>query len=225
MAIGLPVGKKAPSFTLMDKDGKKVSLEKIRGDFTIVFFYPKDNTPGCTIEAKSLSSDLARFKKLGVSVVGISGGDAKSKAAFCKAHSLKVTLLSDPDFSVCRKYGAYGQKMFMGRKHMGIFRTTMILDKDLKVVKTYEKVTPADHSAEMQADIAAMKKGKVSTSPIKAAAPSVKRARTPVVTVTAKKKVGTSKAKSPKASKVTKPMLMPKTAARSKATKRVSRSR
>lgn len=157
MASLLTPGKSAPAFTLTDKDGVPVSLKSLKSDYSVVFFYPKDSTPGCTIEAKSLSKDLKAFEKLGVAVIGISGGDDKTKAKFCKKEKLTVTLLSDTDFSVAKKFGVYGEKSFMGRKFNGIFRTTFLLDKKLKVIKTYEKVSPETHSAELLADIQALK--------------------------------------------------------------------
>ena len=145
----LKVGEKAPDFFLKDKDGKIYSLKDIKSDYVIVYFYPRDNTPGCTIEAKNFTTDLSEFKKLKTAIIGISGGDEKSKTKFCKDHNLKITLLSDPDFSVCKKYNSYGKKSFMGREFMGIFRNTFVLDKNKKIMKIYEKVDPKIHSEEL----------------------------------------------------------------------------
>ena len=117
------VGGKAPAFTLKDKDGKAYALKDIPGAFRILYFYPKDDTPGCTIEAKAFSKDLDKFKKLGATIVGISGGDEKTKTKFCKKYDLNILLLSDTDFKVSDAYGQYGEKSFMGRKYMGISRT------------------------------------------------------------------------------------------------------
>lgn len=153
MPTPLATGKSAPSFSLSDKEGNVVSLKKIAADFTVVYFYPKDNTPGCAIESKAFSRDLKALEKLGATVVGISGGDQKSKTSFCKKEKLTVTLLSDSDFSVAKKFGVFGEKTFMGRKFLGIFRTTFLLDSKLKVIKVYEKVSPETHSAEVIADI------------------------------------------------------------------------
>ena len=157
MVSQLKLGKSAPTFELPDKDGTLVSLKKGAHDFTVVFFYPKDSTPGCTIEAKSFTRDLKAFEKFGASIIGISGGDEKSKTNFCKKEKLSVLLLSDTDFSVARKFGVYGEKSFMGRKFKGIFRNTFLLDKNLKILKIYEKVSPETHSAELLSDIAALK--------------------------------------------------------------------
>ena len=149
----LKIGNSAPDFTLLDKDEKAHTLSKVAGKYTVVYFYPKDNTPGCTLEAVEFTSNLNKLKKLGIEVIGISGGDAKSKTKFCSANDLKLTLLSDPDFKVCKKYGVYGLKKFMGREYMGIFRQTFLLDAAKKIVKIYEKVSPQVHAAEILADV------------------------------------------------------------------------
>jgi peroxiredoxin Q/BCP len=144
-------GKKAPAFTLQDKDGVKHSLSKVEAEWVVLYFYPKDNTPGCTIEAKSFSSELKKFEKLNALPIGISGGDNTSKQKFCSKHSLRSLLLSDPDFSIAKKYGVYGPKQFMGKKFDGISRVTFILDAKRKVVKVFDKVKPAEHVAEVLA--------------------------------------------------------------------------
>ncbi len=149
MMTNLNVGDKAPDFSLKDKDGKMHSLKEIRSGYSIVYFYPKDGTSGCTVEAVNFTKDLEKFKKLNTIIVGISGGDEKSKTKFCKDHHLKITLLSDPDFIICKKYNSYGKKSFMGREYMGIFRNTFVLDKNKKIIKIYEKVSPDAHSEEL----------------------------------------------------------------------------
>lgn len=141
--------KKAPLFSLKDKDGEIHSLSDIATEYTIVYFYPKDNTPGCTVEAIMFSKNLPKFKKLNAEVMGISGGDEKTKTKFCEKHKLKVTLLSDPDFSISKKYGVYGEKSFLGKKYLGINRTTFLLDKNKKVIKVFPKVSPAIHTSEI----------------------------------------------------------------------------
>ncbi len=145
----LKEGSKAPDFSLKDKDGNVFKLYDRNSEYNVVYFYPKDNTPGCTIEANEFSSVLDDFGKLGVGVIGISGGDEKSKKKFCERHELRVTLLSDPDFKVCKNYKAYGEKKFMGRTYNGIFRVTYVLDKDKKIVKVYDKVKAAGHAKEV----------------------------------------------------------------------------
>lgn len=152
----LKVKDKAPNFALKDKAGKEISPSDYEADFFVIYFYPKDNTPGCTIEAKEFSKALAKFKKLNTVIIGISGGDEKSKQTFCKKHSLKVTLVSDPDFKVSKKYASYGKKQFMGRTYDGILRKTYLLDSKMKVVKIYEKVSPDSHAEEILKDIKAI---------------------------------------------------------------------
>ena len=145
----LKINDNAPDFNLKDKDGKNHSLKDINTKYTILYFYPKDDTPGCTIEASEFTSDLDKFEKLNAKVIGISRGDENTKRKFCDKYDLKVLLLSDPDFSTCRKYGVYGEKSFLGKKFLGIKRTTFILDKNIIIIKSYENVTPKMHSEEV----------------------------------------------------------------------------
>jgi len=145
----LKIGSKAPAFSLPDKNGEIKKLSEFEAEYLVVYFYPKDDTPGCTIESKGFSKDLKKFNKLNAEIIGISGGDAKTKTSFCKKYKLKTLLLSDTDFAVSKKYGAYGPKVFMGRKYKGILRNTYILDAKRKVVKIFEKVTPDEHPGEV----------------------------------------------------------------------------
>ena len=145
----LNINDNAPGFSLKDKDGKVHFLKSIDAEYIVLYFYPKDDTPGCTIEAKEFTNDLNKFEKLNVKIIGISGGDETTKKKFCDKYNLKILLLSDPDFSVCKKYGVYGEKSFMRKKFMGIKRTTFVIDKNKKIVKVYEDVKPEDHSKEI----------------------------------------------------------------------------
>jgi thioredoxin-dependent peroxiredoxin len=145
----LVIGRTAPEFKLKDKDGKEWSLKDLNTDYTVVYFYPKDNTPGCTIEANMFTRDLDKFKHVNTSVVGISGGNEQTKSKFCEKHDLKVLLLSDPDFKVAEAYGVYGEKKFMGRIFLGLSRITFVLDKEKRVIKVYNQVKPANHSEEI----------------------------------------------------------------------------
>ena len=170
-------GKKAPDFKLTDGNGKLHSLASFKSPQLVVYFYPKDDTPGCTIEAKEFSDFAAKLAKSGAQVVGISGGDDRSKAKFCTKHKITIPLLSDTDFSVAKAYGAYGDKVFMGRKFKGILRQTFILDAARKVVKRFDKVKPEGHAAEVLAALsgkapAAAPKKSVATK--KPAAPTKK---------------------------------------------------
>lgn len=149
----IEIGKKAPAFNLTDKTGAKIALKDIDTDYTIVYFYPKDNTSGCTLEAKGFEALKAKFKRAGVSVIGISGGTDKTKENFAKKQDLTISLLSDTDFAISTKYGVYGEKKFMGKTYMGISRITYLLDKDKKVIKRYDKVKPISHAKEVLDDI------------------------------------------------------------------------
>ncbi len=141
--------KKAPGFTLPDQDGAPVTLSKIESDFTVIYFYPKDDTPGCTIEAKEFSSEYRSFKRKGITVLGVSGGNVRSKEKFCDKYDLSIPLLADESFQVAKKFGSFGQKSFMGRKYQGIFRRTFILDRNKKVIKVFDSVSPKGHAQEV----------------------------------------------------------------------------
>ncbi len=143
------VGSKAPRFQLPDKDEKLLDISRIRASATVIFFYPKDSTPGCTIEVQEFNRDIKKFHALGVSVIGISGGDAKSKTKFCAQNKITYPLLSDGDFKVATKFGVYGKKSFMGRTFNGIKRTTFIVNNKGKIVQVFEKVKPLGHSQEV----------------------------------------------------------------------------
>ncbi len=150
--MALSIGRKAPKFLLQDKDGEKRSLDSFPTDKVVLFFYPKDDTPGCTLEAQEFTKALPKFKKLGVSVVGISGGDNRSKAKFCLKHSIRIPLLSDSDFSVSESYGVYGEKTFMGRKYKGVIRSTFIVDLKTGLIdQIFESVKPEGHAEQVLA--------------------------------------------------------------------------
>lgn len=150
VASGIREGQQAPQFALLDRRGVVYDLKQIATKFTVVYFYPRDNTPGCTLQAKGFNRDLEKFRKLNTTLLGISGGDRASKELFCKRNNLKIALLSDPGFKVSEKYEACGQKMFMGRKYHGIFRKTFVLDKNKKIIKIFDKVKPEGHSKEVR---------------------------------------------------------------------------
>lgn len=173
----LKVGQPAPKFSLKDKDGKAHSLGALKANFTVLYFYPKDDTPGCTLEAKEFSQFLAKFKSRNVQVVGVSGGNEKSKASFCKKYALKIPLVSDTNFKVAKSYGAYGTKKFMGRSYQGIFRKTFLLDKSGKIARIFDSVKPEGHAEEvlkvidaLSSKVAAKKVAAKKVAPKKAAA-------------------------------------------------------
>jgi peroxiredoxin Q/BCP len=152
-------GDKAPWFNLKDKDGVPHALDGGTSDYTVLFFYPKDDTPGCTIEAKGFSAQIKDFQTHGVRVFGISGGSDRTKAKFCEKHQITVPLLSDEDFAVARSYGAFGDKKFMGRSFKGIFRKTFILDKAGTVVRIFDSVKPEGHAREVLAALQELRGG------------------------------------------------------------------
>lgn len=136
---------KAPNFSLLDKESVLHSLDTIFSDFIVLYFYPKDSSAGCTIQAKDFTSKIDKFHDLGAHVIGISGLDEKSKMKFAAEHNLRHLLLADPDFKVAKSYKVFGKKQFMGKKYNGISRTTFILDKDKNILKVFENVKPEGH--------------------------------------------------------------------------------
>ena len=145
----LSVGDKATQFTLNDGDGKQVKLSDFKGKKVVLYFYPKDLTPGCTIEACAFRDDISAIKKLGAVVLGVSADSEKTHQKFTTKHDLNFPLLADVDHEVCEKYGAWQEKSMYGRKYWGIARITYIIDGNGKIAKVYEKVKPATHSAEV----------------------------------------------------------------------------
>ena len=196
----MKLGSTAPQFSLTDKDGKLHSLSKLPGDFTVLYFYPKDDTPGCTIQAQEFSKALPKFAKLKATVVGISGGNDVTKGKFCTKYKLKVLLLSDPDFKLAKKFKSYGKKSFMGRTFNGIFRNTYILDSAKRVIATFEKVDPATNSAEM---LEFIKSHSSQKSSAKKATAKSQVSKSPATKKTASVKPAKSVAK-PSASKIAK---------------------
>jgi len=124
----IKVGDIAPDFTLVADDGTTVTLSALRGKKVVLYFYPKDDTPGCTVEACSFRDNWGALTKRGVVVLGVSPQDAKSHARFKTKHHLPFTLLADPDHAVAEAYGVWGLKKMMGKQYMGILRTTFIID-------------------------------------------------------------------------------------------------
>jgi peroxiredoxin Q/BCP len=145
----LEAGDKAPAFTLTDTDGNKVSLKDHAGHKVVVYFYPKDDTPGCTKEACQFSDNLSQFKGLGVPVLGISADSAASHAKFRDKYNLTITLLSDPDRKVMEAYGAYGEKMMYGKKTVGVIRSTFLIDEKGKVARAWYSVKADGHAAKV----------------------------------------------------------------------------
>lgn len=143
------IGKKAPAFTLPDADGKKVSLKDFKGQPLVVYFYPKDDTPGCTTEAKDFTALAAKFKKAGAAVIGISKDSVARHKKFADKHDLKVILLSDEDGEVCEKYGVWVEKSLYGRTYMGIERATFLVDSNGVIRQVWRKVKVKGHAQEV----------------------------------------------------------------------------
>jgi thioredoxin-dependent peroxiredoxin len=151
----LAAGDDAPEFSTTTDTGETLTLSSLRGKFVVLFFYPKDDTPGCTVEACSFRDDYADFAKLNAVVLGVSKDNVKSHQKFKTKFKLPYTLLSDPEHVVADAYGVWGEKKFMGRTFMGMSRSTFVIDPGGKIVKVFEKVTPKDHAAEVAAAIKA----------------------------------------------------------------------
>lgn len=156
----LKVGDKAPKFSLLDQDGKTRSLADYAGKWVLLYFYPKDDTPGCTAEACGFRDNLPKFKKGEVEVLGASIDPVKSHAKFATKFKLPFILLSDPEKTLVSDYGVWQKKKFMGREYMGIVRWSFLVDPKGRIAKIYDKVKPAEHPAEVLADVAALQKGK-----------------------------------------------------------------
>lgn len=142
-------GSLAPSFTTTDAEGRKVSLKDFRGEKVVLYFYPKDDTPGCTKEACSFRDAFSDFKKQGIKILGVSPDKEASHKKFADKYKLPFTLLVDTDHSIADAYGTYGQKKFMGRTYIGIKRTTFLIDEQGKIKKVFEKVKPDEHAREV----------------------------------------------------------------------------
>ncbi|GIW69428.1 MAG: peroxiredoxin [Patescibacteria group bacterium] len=152
----LAVGEFAPDFALTDQYGKMRNLSEFLGKWLLLYFYPKDNTPGCTTEACSIRDIWDDFKKLGIEVVGISTDSVESHKKFAEKHNLPFTLLSDPDKEAVQKYGVWGIKSFMGKSFLGTRRTSFLINPQGKIEKVYEKVNPQRHAEEVLQDIQAL---------------------------------------------------------------------
>ena len=141
----LKIGDKAPLFTGTDQDGKSISLSDFRGRKVILYFYPKDNTHGCTGEACSLRDGRAELQRMGFEVIGVSPDSVKSHQGFIAKHGLNFPLIADADKSIAAAYGVWGEKKFMGRTYMGILRTTFVIGPDGTIEKIFDKVNTKDH--------------------------------------------------------------------------------
>src|SRR4030095_5741813 len=142
-------GSVAPPITTTDADGQKVRLRDFRGQKVVLYFYPKDDTPGCTKEACSFRDAFSQFKKQDIEILGVSPDTEKSHKKFTDKYKLPFTLLADPDHAIADAYGTYGEKKFMGRTYLGVKRTTFLIDEKGKIKRIFEKVKPEEHAHEV----------------------------------------------------------------------------
>jgi peroxiredoxin Q/BCP len=154
----IETGKKAPSFRLADQDDNTVSLADYSGRWLVLYFYPKDDTPGCTTEACDFSAGIKQFELLDCAVLGCSRDSAESHRKFIAKYKLRIPLLSDPDHKVMEKYGAWGEKVLYGKKSQGVIRSTVIVDPDGKVAWHWKKVQSKGHAEAVRARLADLKK-------------------------------------------------------------------
>jgi len=151
VANQLKEGDKAPDFAVNDGEGKTVRLKDLKGKKFVLYFYPKDDTPGCTKEACSFRDSWSKFKRRGIEVFGVSLDSEKSHQKFTEKYSLPFRLLADTDRKLSDSFGTYGKKKFMGREYMGNHRMTFLIDEKGKIKKIFEKVKPEDHAEEVLA--------------------------------------------------------------------------
>lgn len=139
----------APDFTLLDENGDERKLSDYRGNSVVLYFYPKDDTPGCTKEACNFRDDYSAYEKAGITILGVSPDSPKRHANFKAKYDLPFTLLADTEHEVCELYGVWGLKKSYGREYEGVFRTTFLINPEGEIIKVFENVKPADHSAEV----------------------------------------------------------------------------
>jgi peroxiredoxin Q/BCP len=145
----IQAGTQAPDFELMDDSNQPQKLSNFRGKVVILYFYPKDDTPGCTTEACNFREDYSEYERLGITILGISPDTVKSHSKFKAKYHLPFKLLADIDHKICDIYGTWGPKKFMGKSYEGVLRTTFIISPEGIIQQVYENVKPAEHSNEI----------------------------------------------------------------------------
>jgi peroxiredoxin Q/BCP len=149
----------APGFTLRDQNGQSHTLSDYKGKWVLLYFYPKDDTTGCTKEACGIRDNFAGFNKLDAVVLGVSPDSVKSHAKFADKYQLPFTLLADEDKQVIERYGVWGPKTFLGKTYEGVLRTSFLIDPQGKIAKVYEKVKPDQHAEEVLEDLKQLRAG------------------------------------------------------------------
>jgi peroxiredoxin Q/BCP len=151
--MAISAGIPAPDFELPDETGTPRKISDYRGKNVVLYFYPKDDTPGCTREACNFRDDYSAYEKAGVVILGVSPDDVKSHAKFKKKFQLPFPLLADEGHKICDLYGVWGPKKFMGREYDGVLRTTFLIDDEGRIARAFENVRPADHSADLLSEL------------------------------------------------------------------------
>lgn len=149
---------KAPDFSLLDASGRSHNLSDYLGKPVVLYFYPKDDTPGCTKEACSFRDDYSDYQKKGIEIMGVSPDNSESHARFQKKYDLPFLILADKDHAVCELYGVWGKKKNMGREYFGVMRTTFLINEKGTIIKIFEGVKPAGHSQEVLWEFDRLKK-------------------------------------------------------------------
>jgi peroxiredoxin Q/BCP len=147
----IPAGTEAPDFSLLDDENQPRKLSDFQGRQVVLYFYPKDDTPGCTKEACSFRDDYSAYADAGITILGVSPDSVQSHIKFKEKYSIPFPLLSDDGHKVADLYGVWGPKKFAGREYEGVLRTTFLIDPNGKIVRVFENVRPAEHSAEVLA--------------------------------------------------------------------------
>jgi len=152
------MGKIAPEFCLPDAEGTSICLETFKGKWVVLYFYPRDNTPGCTIEAMQFNAALEKFADLGAQVIGVSADSPESHQKFAEKHNLSILLLSDTDHTVLKAYDAWKPKTMFGKEFLGTQRDTFLIDPEGKIIAVWRKVSPKGHAEEVKAVLLEKKK-------------------------------------------------------------------
>ena len=142
-------GETVPAFEADDADGNRVKSSEFKGRRHVIYFYPRDFTPGCTTEADEFSRDYAKFQNAGIEIIGISPDDVRSHRKFCDKMGIRYPLLADTEKEISKKFGVWGKKKFMGREYMGVIRSTFLVDEKGRIFKTFPKVKPAGHAKQV----------------------------------------------------------------------------